>query len=401
MHMIGFHRARVRGTVGLALAGLVLATMAACSKDQPLTKSTATGTPVKIGVIVSLSGKPLPATAAAEGLKAWATTVNGKGGLQGHPVEIVVRDDGNDPTKSLTAVKELVEKDGVVAISSWTGVETSWADYVEKQHIPVVGGQNYAPVWQANPAFFPVQSTLGTAMTSQPLMAKNAGARSIGSYYTADVANAVEAVKAIDGIASSLGLHATFNAAISSSQPSFIAPCLAAKKAGVDAMMIAGVPVERITPSCAQQGFKPMWILPGEVVTSQVLKTPQLGDVLAPQMAFPFFIQDSATKDYRSAMETNYRGPKDEKFSPLTSSAWMTGLVYRQAFDNLGAKTSVTSADVLDGLYQVKNFTGGGLLPGLTYTKGQAKRTVDCFWETRVHDGKWVAVNGLKTTCIS
>jgi branched-chain amino acid transport system substrate-binding protein len=401
MHMIGFHRARVRGSVGLALAGLVLATMAACSKDQPLTKSTATGTPIKIGVVAGLSGNPLPATAAVEGLKAWAVTVNGKGGLQGHPVEIVVRDDGNDPVKSLTAVKELVEKDGVVAISSWTGVETSWADYVEKQHIPVVGGRNYAPVWQENPVLFPVQSTLGTAMTSQPLMAKNAGARAIGSYYTSDVASAVEAVKAKNEIASSLGLNAKFNAAISSSQPNFIAPCLAAKKAGVDAMMISGLPVERITPSCAQQGFKPMWILPGEVVTSEVLKTPELGDVLAPQMAFPFFIEDSSTKDYRSAMETDYRGPKDEMFSPLTSSAWMTGLVYRQAFDNIGAKESVTSADVLDGLYQVKNFTGGGLVAGLTYTKGQPKRTVDCFWETRVRDGKWLAVNGLKTTCIS
>jgi branched-chain amino acid transport system substrate-binding protein len=166
-------------------------------------------------------------------------------------------------------------------------------------------------------------------------------------------------------------------------------------------MMLAGVPVERITPSCAQQGFKPMWVLPGEVVTSEVLKTPQLGDVLAPQMAFPFFVEDSATKDYRSAMETNYRGPIDGKFSPRTSSAWMVGLVYRQAIDNIGAKASVTSADILDGLYRVKNFTGGGLLAGLTYTKDQKARTVNCFWETRVHDGTWVAPNGLKTTCIS
>jgi branched-chain amino acid transport system substrate-binding protein len=401
MNMNGCHGARVRGLVGLTLAGLMFATMAACSKDQATTKSTATGTPIKIGVIATLSGKPLPSTAAPEGLKAWAATVNGKGGLQGHPVEIVVRDDGNDPTKSLTAVKELVEKDGVIAISSWTSVDTSWAEYIKEKNVPVVGGQSYSPVWQENPVFFPVQSTLGTAMTSQPLMAKNAGASSIGSYYSADVATAVQAVKAIDGIATSLGLDATFNAAISSSQPSFIAPCLAGKKAGVDAMMIAGVPVERITPSCAQQGFNPVWILPGEAVTSQVLKTPQLGEVLAPQMAFPFFVEDSATKDYRSAMKTNYRGPKDEMFSPLTAGAWMAGLVYQQVANNIGAKASVTATDIFDGLYQVNNFTDGGLLPGLTYTKGQNERTVDCFWETRVHDGKWVAVNGLKTTCIS
>jgi branched-chain amino acid transport system substrate-binding protein len=398
--MLNHHRVRTRGAVALALAGLTLATMSACNDDKPLTKSTATGSPVKIGVVASLSGNPIPVTAGPEALKAWAATVNGKGGLNGHPVEIIVRDDGNDPAKSLTAVKQLVEKDKVVAITSITSLATTWADYVEKMHVPIVGGQSYAPVWQENPDFFPVQSTLGTAMTAQPLMAKNAGATSIGSFYSADVATAVQAVQAIDGIASSLGLKATFNSAISASQPDFTAPCLAGKKSGVQAMMISGVPVERITPSCAQQGFKPMWIVPGEGVTSQVLKTPDLGDVLAPQMAFPFFLKDAATEAYRSAMETDYRGPEDEMFSPLTSSAWMAGLVYEQVGRSF-PKGSVTSADVLKGLYTVKDLTGGGLLSGLTYTKDQKERTVDCFWETKVHDGKWVAVNGLKATCTS
>jgi branched-chain amino acid transport system substrate-binding protein len=400
MGMISIHRARVRGLVGLALAGLLLATMAACGEeDKPVTKSTATGTPIKIGVVGSLSGKSLPATAGPEGLKAWAATINGKGGLQGHPVEIVVKDDANDPTKSLTAVKQLVEQENVVAITSWTGNDTSWADYIKKKNIPVIGGQSYSPIWQENPVFFPVQSTLGTAMTAQPLMAKNAGLSTIGSYYTADVAAAVEAVKAKDAIAGSLGLEAVFNAAISSSQPDFTAPCLAAKETGVEAMMLSGVPVERITPSCAQQGFTPKWILPGENVTAEVLKTPNLGDVLAPQMAFPFFIDDAATQDYRSAMETDYRGPEEETFSPLTSSAWMAGLVYQAVLDNIGAKESVTSADLFKGLYQVKNLTEGGLLAGLTYTKGEP-RSVDCFWETEVHDGEWVAPNGLEPACI-
>jgi branched-chain amino acid transport system substrate-binding protein len=402
MKMIGFHRARLRGSMGLVCAALLVATLAACgNNDKALTKSTATGSPVKIGVIASLSGQPLPAIAGPEALKAWAATVNGKGGLQGHPVKIVVKDDGNDPAKGLTAVKELVEKDGVVAITSWSGVDTSWADYVQKAQIPVVGGQSYSPVWMSSPVFFPVQSTLGTALTSQPLMAKAAGAKSIGSFYTADVAAAVQAVKAIDGIATQLGLSASYNAAISSSQPSFVAPCLAGKKAGADAMMLSGVPVEKITPACYQQGFKPKWILPGEAVTAQVLKTPNLGEVLAPQMAFPFFLEDAATKDYRSAMDTDYRGPEADKFGPLTAGAWMAGLVYQQVFDNIGSKKTVSVDDVFSGLYKVSNFTGGGLVSGLTYSQDQKARSVNCFWQTQVQDGKWVAPDGLKTTCIA
>ena len=121
--------------------------------------------------------------------------------------------------------------------------------------------------------------------------------------------------------------------------------------------MLSGVPVERITPSCAQQGFTPMWILPGENVTAEVLKTPELGDVLAPQMAFPFFVEDAATEDYRTAMETDYRGPEEEMFSPLTSSAWMAGLVYEEVGKSLAEDGTVTSADIFNGLYQVKDLS--------------------------------------------
>jgi branched-chain amino acid transport system substrate-binding protein len=400
--MIGFHRARARGSIGLVLVAALLATLAACGNDsdKAVTKSTAKGTPVKIGVVESASGQPLPATAAGEAMKAWAATVNGAGGLQGHPIEIVIKDDGNDPAKSLTAVKELVEKDHVVAISSWSGVDFSWADYVQKMHVPIVGGQNYSPPWQENPVFFPVQSTVGTALTAQPLMAKEAGATSIGSYYAADVTQAVQAVKALQGIAGQLGLDAGFSSAISSGDPSYVAPCLAAKKAGAEAMLLAGVPVERLVPSCSQQDFKPMWVMPGEQVTSQVVKTPDLGQVLAPQFAFPYFIDDTTTKDYRDAMDTNYRGPEEEKFSPLTSSAWMVGLVYQAAFDGMGQKQTVSTDDMFDGLYQVNDLTDGGLLAGLTYSKDQTERSVDCFWETKVEDGKWSAPNGLKTTCV-
>ena len=87
-------------------------------------------------------------------------------------------------------------------------------------------------------------------------------------------------------------------------------------------------------------------------------------------------------------------------FSPLTSSAWMAGLVYEQVGKSF-PKGTVTSDDVFNGLYTVKNLTAGGLLSGLTYTKNQKDRSVPCFWETKVHDGKWVAENGLKTTCTS
>ena len=389
-----------RAVTALALTGLAVTAITGCSASKPVTESTATGTPIKIGVVASMSNKTLPTTAGPEGLKAWAATVNGKGGLQGHPVQIIVEDDGNDPAKSLTAVKQLVERDGVVALASWTSNEASWSGYVEEKKVPVIGGTSYAPIWQTSPDFFPVQSTLQTAMFAQPVMAKNAGATTIGNFYASDVSSAVEAVKAKADIATKVGIDGSFNAAISSSQPDYTAACLSAKSAGVEAISFAGVPAERIAPSCAQQGYDPLWVLPGEAVTDAIMKVPALANLLAPQFTFPFFLEVPETEAYRAAMKTDYRGPADGMFSPLTSSAWTAGLVYENVLDNIGIRENITSADILEGLYKVKDFTAGGLSLKLSFSPDDTQRIMKCFWETGLTDGQWSAKNGLASTCV-
>lgn len=384
-----------------AIACITALAVAGCSKDEPVTESTATGSPIKIGVVASMSNKTLPTTAGPEGLKAWAATVNGKGGLQGHPVEIVVRDDGNDPAKSLTAVKQLVESDHVIALSNWTSNEASWAGYVEDKGIPVVGGTNYAPVWQTNPTFFPVQSTLQAALYSQAVMAKNAGAHSLGNFYAADVSSAVEAVDAKAAVAKAVGLDGSFHGAISPSQPDYTAACLSAKRADVEAISFAGVPAERVAPACSQQGFDPLWILPSEAVTEEVVKVPALQNLLAPQYAFPFFLDNPATAEYRAAMEKDYRGPEEGMFSPLTASAWMAGLVYENVVNNIGDLETVGAQNMFDGLYKVKDLSADGLLLNLSYSPDDTERIVDCFWETRLDDGEWDSINGMEKTCVS
>ena len=388
-----------RTVTALALTGLAVTAITGCSADKPVTESTATGTPIKIGVVVALSNTAVPGSAAVEGFKAWAAAVNGKGGLQGHPVEIIVQDDGNDPAKSLTAVKQLVEGDSVVALTSWTSNEASWSGYVEEKKIPVIGGSSYAPIWQSSPDFFPVQSTLQTALLAQPVMAKNADATSLGNFYAAEMSSAVEALGFKEDIARQVGIDGSFNAAISSSQPDYTAACLSAKKAGVDAMSLSGVPAERVAPGCAQQDFNPLWVLPGETVTDTLQKVPALANLLAPQFSFPFFLDVPQTADYRAAMKKDYRGPADAMFSPLTSSAWMAGLVYENVLDNIGVRENITSADFFEGLYKVKDLTADGLLLNLSYSPDDTQRIVKCFWETGLDEGDWIVTKGIEATC--
>ena len=75
-----------------------------------------TGSPIKIGLISTLSGAQ--ASAGNQGAvvaPAWAKWINAHGGINGHPVQIFSEDDGSDPVKAQAAEKKLVDDDNVVA----------------------------------------------------------------------------------------------------------------------------------------------------------------------------------------------------------------------------------------------------------------------------------------------
>src|SRR5690242_20183193 len=77
----------------------------------------ATGAPIKIGLITGLTG-PFSANLAQVGNVAhvWEQAVNASGGINGAPVQVIVKDDASDPSKALVAARELVSE-GVVAVA--------------------------------------------------------------------------------------------------------------------------------------------------------------------------------------------------------------------------------------------------------------------------------------------
>ncbi len=55
---------------------------------------------------------------------------------------------------------------------------------------------------------------------------------------------------------------------------------------------------------------------------------------------------------------------------------------------------AVTTADVLAGLYKLKNETLGGLVAPLNFTKGQPSPIVACYWAIGVKEGGFYAPFG-------
>ncbi len=158
----------------------------------------ATGKPIVLGNVSTYSGTASSGTEYNPAiLKYWASQVNNKGGINGHPIKLIIQDDGSDATKSLTEVKDLVENQHAIGFvgNYWSRTSPASSPYLLSKGVPVVGGDsNITDPWFTNPMYFPivpsidkyggaqvagVAKTLG--LTKIALMRNDSGAAANGS----------------------------------------------------------------------------------------------------------------------------------------------------------------------------------------------------------------------------
>jgi branched-chain amino acid transport system substrate-binding protein len=134
----------MNGTGRVCRAVLVLATtlgVAALFAASPGLARRATKTPYKIGAIFSVTGDNSPlGQPEKETALLLEQQINAKGGIDGHPVQILVEDDAGQETKAVLAARKLVERDKVIAIvgPSLSGTTLSIVDYMERKQVPLI-----------------------------------------------------------------------------------------------------------------------------------------------------------------------------------------------------------------------------------------------------------------------
>jgi branched-chain amino acid transport system substrate-binding protein len=113
----------------LGLGGTVGATTRAQSGAGLLgTKNAAKGTPVKIGVISNGKTPTIDnsqETPVAEATAQWLNDYHG--GIAGHPIELVICNDGNEPAKAVDCANQMLQQKVVAVVMGQNGVaENSW-----------------------------------------------------------------------------------------------------------------------------------------------------------------------------------------------------------------------------------------------------------------------------------
>ena len=115
--------------------------------------------PIVVASVGNYSGAPGSLLkSSAVGVQVWASAVNARGGIAGHPVQVIVADDQSDPARYRSILKDLVENRKVVAFVGTAAATTVAAgkSYLEQMKVPVVGSGDGSPTWQSSPMHFPV-----------------------------------------------------------------------------------------------------------------------------------------------------------------------------------------------------------------------------------------------------
>jgi branched-chain amino acid transport system substrate-binding protein len=403
-HLTRATRALVAGIVGLAIVAAVPSVTAG-----PASAQKASGEPIVLGNVgtYSATGASGAVGAGKEVISAWAKWVNAHGGVNGHPIKLIQKDNKNDQALAVSQVKELVEQDHVVAfVSNQDGsLNAGYADYLKEKNIPVLGGSVFTlDPWVSNPMFYPQGITAIPNITALVAIAKKAGYKKLGSLACAEAAQCAAANALVKSLSAKGGVDYVYGGLVSSTAPDYTANCLAAKDADADILMLLVATADtggKIADDCARQNYKPAWILPGEAIGAGYLKTNAFNNTFNAAGVLPWFSKDPALKDFKAAMKKYTDVDLNDADEPLTADdAWVSGLMLQKAVELSGVTGVPTSADILSGLSKFNKETLGGLAGGLTYTDLENKNQ-GCYFTIKIKQQKFTLPDGSTPACVA
>ena len=360
-----------------------------------------TGSPIKIGLISTLSGPQ--ASSGDQGAvvaPAWAKWVNAHGGINGHPVQIFSEDDGGDPVKAQAAEKKLVDADNVIAlvVATDTLIGVYDADAISKG-VAVVGGTSNGPDWFQKAGMFAPTTDVISGVIDQMVVAKQVGkATHFASLYCSEVAACASAITLQKAQAGKFGINFS-SEPVSSTAASYTAQCLQLQQSGADFVQlnIAAAAGAKLIQDCQAQSYNPTWGTSEQAIGKELLAV-KGATMYGPAYVFPSAASSPAVKTFTDAM-TQYAA-SDNWREGSASYTWVGLQLVSKALASAGANP--TRKAVIAGLNSIKDDDLGGLIPNkVTFTAGKPIPFggSPCAFVVGIKDGKTIAPNGLTPIC--
>lgn len=142
--MVGKYAVHPRKLLACALVSALAVAAAGCGSSKSNATTAASGSPIKIGYLASLTGFCAAFSQDyVKGAQQAVKTINAEGGVMGHPLQLLVRDDKAEPNVGVSQARDLVlsEHVGFLAGTCTSAVGKSVTRLVaDPSHIPYVVG---------------------------------------------------------------------------------------------------------------------------------------------------------------------------------------------------------------------------------------------------------------------
>jgi branched-chain amino acid transport system substrate-binding protein len=399
---------KLRRIAASFVAGLIMVGGAVTALSVSPSAAGAAGAPIKIGLVCGCSGPLAAAVVDIPAItKAWADSVNAAGGINGHKIDLIYKDDASNPTTSNTIVHTFVETDHVIAIIDATNNDAAWATYVQQNGVPVVGMDTSTEPYYTNSDFYPEGQTEDSLFSGIIQAVKHAGGTKFALFYCAEAVQCQEGIAPLQAAAKGAGLSVAASLEVSASAPSYTAQCLAAQQAGATVIFTADTQTvdEKIIQDCYTQGYKPKVVIDGEILLPSLTTTAAINQATyftVPNL--PYFVKSPAVTAMNKAIDKYAPGVrKNSTYGELPMEAWISGKMFQAAAaaGHLGANGKApTSSAVIKGLNSLNGATLGGLAPPLSFAAGKP-HPVDCWYWAVLKAGKYSTPYGLKPSCQS
>jgi branched-chain amino acid transport system substrate-binding protein len=350
---------------------------------------------VEAGPLGTISGPAAPA------IRAWVADVNARGGLAGHPVRVILADDGGDPARAQAVVRQMVERDKVVAFLYPYAIGTlvPVLPYLEEKGIPVLGQMGAETLADYSAAVFQpfMAADKGTAWGFMLSLAAQTDKKKIGILWCREVAACSLVKDGIRKLSGYKGLEVVYDAQISFAQPDYTAEVLRAQQAGVEILMTFAdiATVNRVAQSSHRQNYHPIQSATHNMQHSEALNYAEELDGLLTYSRIPPFNSPKMAA-YMKAMRT-YQ-PK-APIGELGGAAYVMGQLVEAKIAPL-LDDDPSPAEITEAMYTLKNETLGGLLPGITFPRQKDRSTVNlCVIPVTFKDKKFLTPAGETFTC--
>lgn len=383
------------------------------------TPAASSGTPIRVGIITSATS-PVGGdtfTGPRDGVEAYFDRLNARGGIDGHPVQVRLCDDGGSGVGNNACVHQLVDEDKVVALVATTALDYAGASRVSHARVPDIGGQPIGAAYDTYPHLYGIYGSLAPRAGTPGWGGQLYGGTEVYRYFKRERGARTAAVVSYNQAASAAyarlveqGLRAegykVVTEQVDFALPNFRAAAADLKQQGAD-LVFDAIDTHGNAQLCEamdQVGAKVIakvtnvqnWT---STVPEDYKNSPRCRNALWATGSSRDFddMSQAAVREFRDAT----KGLKTH--SQWQLEGWAAAMWFTDAAKSCArTKTGVTRACVDGFMNRSEDYTADGLLVPVSFERlaepPKTRRT--CLSVARWRDGKgWVAQGDMNSTC--